>query len=43
MSCLTAIILYKTVVLPRGLYGAELWDRLTKEELRKLVRVIIFV
>jgi hypothetical protein len=38
LSCCTAIKLYKTVVLPRGLYGAELWSRLNKNELSTIER-----
>jgi hypothetical protein len=38
MSCLSAIKLYKSIVLPRGLYGAELWSELSKIEVNKLER-----
>ena len=36
LSCSTAVKLYHTIVLPRGLYGAELWYKLTKDDLSKL-------
>jgi hypothetical protein len=36
MSCLTAIKLYRTVVLPRCLYGAELWLNLTDDHLKQI-------
>jgi hypothetical protein len=36
LSCVTAVKLYRTIVLPRGLYGAELWCRLTKADMSKL-------
>jgi hypothetical protein len=38
LSCLTATKLYKTIVLPRGLYGAELWSKQTKENILKVER-----
>jgi hypothetical protein len=38
MSCLSAIKLYKSIVLPRGLYGAELWSELSKNEVSKVER-----
>ena len=38
MSCLTAIKLYKTIVPPRSLYGAELWFKITNDQLKKLER-----
>jgi hypothetical protein len=36
LSCVTVIKLYKTIVLHRSLYGAELWSKLTKENITKL-------
>jgi hypothetical protein len=38
LSCVTVIKLYKTIVLPRSLYGAELWSKLTQENITKLER-----
>ena len=36
LSCITTIKLYKTIVLPRSLYGAELWHKMNKEDLSRL-------
>ena len=36
MSCSSAVKLYKTVVLPRALYGAELWSDLGTGELNTI-------
>lgn len=36
MSCLTALKLYRCIVIPRALYGAELWYHLTHNHLAKL-------
>ena len=36
LSRLTASKLYNTIVLPRGLYGAELWTKLTRDDITKL-------
>ena len=36
LSCITAIKLYKSIVLPRCLYGSELWHKLSKQDLTKL-------
>jgi hypothetical protein len=35
ISCMTAIKLYNTIVLPRSLYGAEVWYKLTKQDVTK--------
>ena len=36
LTCITAIKLYKSIVLPRSLYGSELWYQLSKDDLHKL-------
>ena len=36
LSCMAAIKMYKTVVLPRALYGVELWHKITQADLSKL-------
>jgi hypothetical protein len=33
LSCCSAVKLYKTIVLPRGLYGAELWSNISRTNL----------
>jgi hypothetical protein len=38
MSCITAIKLYKCIVLPRAMYGVELWSQNTAQDLAKLER-----
>jgi hypothetical protein len=38
MSCLTAAKLYRTIVLPTSLYGAELWSKLSQDDTLKLER-----
>ena len=36
LSCITAVKLYKSIVLPSSLYGSELWYRLTRNDITKL-------
>jgi hypothetical protein len=36
LSCITSVKLYKSIVLPRSLYGSELWYRLTSDDISKL-------
>ena len=36
IGCITVIKLYKTIVLPRCLYGTELWHNITKTDMAKL-------
>jgi hypothetical protein len=38
LSCSTAIKLYKTIVLPRGLYASELWYKLNVDNLNTIER-----
>jgi hypothetical protein len=36
VSCVTALKLYERIVLPRALYGSELWYKLSKDDVSKL-------
>jgi hypothetical protein len=42
LSCTTAIKLYKTIVLPRGLYGAELWSNLSANDINTIEKALRF-
>ena len=39
MSCLTAVKLYNSIVLPRGLHSAELWFKISNVNLKQLETV----